>query len=439
MAVSQIPNLPPAIVLSGAELLEAVQAGASVKVTVNQISDFVGAGGGISLIQTSDPISGGTITTTGTIGLKANGVTNGFLGTMPTLTLKANLAGGTAQPTDASMSAIIDATIGSVRGSVLYRGAAGWTYLPPSTAGQFLQTNGSGADPAWASAGGSGTVTNIATTAPISGGPITGTGTLSLAANGVTNAFLSQMASHTIKGNATGGAANAADLTATQVTALLNPVTSSLQGVAPATGGGTVNFLRADATWADPIAGLAVPLTRPFNLPPSGFISTATGANGSASAATPAAGELRLFPIMFPVNVSFSTAVLRCVQAGPHNAKLVLFSSDGSGWPSSVISQSSSIPTTTVGMQSYDISGLLLKNVQYWIGIWADGGGTFSFGTWPTGSTPYVHGHSETSTSIGQSTIVDSQGYNPTLPPVAPAFLSANISTFLPPAIGLVP
>ena len=40
MADSQIPNLNPAIALSGAEQLEAVQAGASVRVTTRQIADL---------------------------------------------------------------------------------------------------------------------------------------------------------------------------------------------------------------------------------------------------------------------------------------------------------------------------------------------------------------------------------------------------------------
>ena len=41
-------------------------------------------------------------------------------------------------------------------------------------------------------------------------------------------------------------------LTGTQATALLNVFTSSLQGLAPASGGGTTNFLRADGSWASP-------------------------------------------------------------------------------------------------------------------------------------------------------------------------------------------
>jgi hypothetical protein len=43
--------------------------------------------------------------------------------------------------------------------------------------------------------------------------------------------------------------------TNTQLTALINSFTSTLSGAVPASGGGTVNFMRADGTWAAPPAG----------------------------------------------------------------------------------------------------------------------------------------------------------------------------------------
>lgn len=90
-------------------------------------------------------------------------------------------------------------------------------------------------------------------------GDVTGSGTGSfaatIAANAVTNAKAAQMAAGTIKGNNTGGTANAADLTATQATAMLNLFTSTLKGLVPLSGGGTTLFLRADGTWATPAGG----------------------------------------------------------------------------------------------------------------------------------------------------------------------------------------
>lgn len=67
--------------------------------------------------------------------------------------------------------------------------------------------------------------------------------------NSLSNAKFNQMAAHTYKGNNTGSTANAADITSTQLTADLNTFTSSLQGMSPASGGGTINFLRADGSW----------------------------------------------------------------------------------------------------------------------------------------------------------------------------------------------
>lgn len=68
----------------------------------------------------------------------------------------------------------------------------------------------------------------------------------------INNKFLAQMATNTIKGNNGGSTANPLDLTTTQVTAMLNPFTSTLQGLVPSSGGGTTNYLRADGTWAVP-------------------------------------------------------------------------------------------------------------------------------------------------------------------------------------------
>lgn len=94
----------------------------------------------------------------------------------------------------------------------------------------------------------------INTTSPISGGgALTTDLTLSLDANGVSNAFLAKMAAHTIKGNATGGTAVAEDLTGTQVTALLDAFTATLRGLAPLSGGGNSNLLRSDGTWTNSV------------------------------------------------------------------------------------------------------------------------------------------------------------------------------------------
>lgn len=56
-----------------------------------------------------------------------------------------------------TLSALIDANIGSTQGDVLYRGASTWSVLAPGTSGFFLETQGASANPLWAAAsGGSG-------------------------------------------------------------------------------------------------------------------------------------------------------------------------------------------------------------------------------------------------------------------------------------------
>lgn len=72
----------------------------------------------------------------------------------------------------------------------------------------------------------------------------------------VTNAKAADMAQATIKGRAVGaGTGDPTDLTRAQATAVMDQFTTTLQGVVPGSGGGTLNFLRADGTWAAPSIG----------------------------------------------------------------------------------------------------------------------------------------------------------------------------------------
>jgi len=90
-------------------------------------------------------------------------------------------------------------------------------------------------------------------------GDVTGSGTGSfaaaIAAGAVTLAKMASLAANSIMGNNTGSAATPIALTATQATAMLDAFTSVAKGLAPASGGGTANFLRADGTWAAPAGG----------------------------------------------------------------------------------------------------------------------------------------------------------------------------------------
>lgn len=68
----------------------------------------------------------------------------------------ANISGGAAAPVANTLTAIIDACIGSTQGNILYRNNTAWVVLAPGTAGHVLQTGGAAANPSWtAQTGGS--------------------------------------------------------------------------------------------------------------------------------------------------------------------------------------------------------------------------------------------------------------------------------------------
>jgi hypothetical protein len=137
-------------------------------------------------------------------------------------------------------------------------------------------------------------------------GPITGTGTTTIttaiaanaittttiANNAVTLAKLATQASNTILGNNSGSTAVPSALTATQVTALLNIFTTALKGLVPASGGGTTNFLRADATWAA-VASLSFTAISVNQTLVSGvnYLATVTGLTGTLPN-TPTIGDV---------------------------------------------------------------------------------------------------------------------------------------------------
>ena len=81
-----------------------------------------------------------------------------------------------------------------------------------------------------------------------------------IANNAVTYAKMQDVtATNRFLGRITAGAGDPEELTGTQATSLLDTFTSGAKGLAPASGGGTTNFLRADGTWAAPSAGSGSP------------------------------------------------------------------------------------------------------------------------------------------------------------------------------------
>lgn len=123
-------------------------------------------------------------------------------------------------------------------------------------------------------------------------GDVTGSGTGSFAttigSNKVTYAQMQDVsATNRFIGRITAGAGDPEEVTGTQATTLLDTFTSGLKGLAPASGGGTTNFLRADGTWTAPPAGGGS-----GSITASGYTMTTARMLGRTTASTGAIEEM---------------------------------------------------------------------------------------------------------------------------------------------------
>lgn len=207
--------------------------------------------GGTGIDTTPD-----TIVDTGTVALEA----------VADSTLLANISGSSTAPTPTTLTLFLDHVFSAARGTVLTRAISGWVALSPGTTGQFLKTQGVGADLMWDSPVGSGTVTSISAGTGIStgGSPITGTGTVALAA----------IANLNVLANTSGSSAAPV---ATTVTLLFDRAFGTTQGavlyrsasawvlLTPGTSGQvlTTGGASANPAWQDaPISGSSTPNLR---------------------------------------------------------------------------------------------------------------------------------------------------------------------------------
>ena len=275
MANQPIPTLPVAIGLTGDEQFELVQPGGtngtSKRATATQFVDLLNArypAPNITSISATTPVrvnGGDGPVTLGDAALTIGNYSIGnslLANTMPANTVKANVTSGTAGPTDATVSTVLD-TISMTQGAVLYRDTSSWIALSPGTNGYVLTTGGSGANPSWASP-------NISVVA-ITGGTISGV------------AITTSTINSSIIGGSTPAAATFTNLTATGTVSLSNPLTvpNGGTGAATLTANGIVygNGTSAVGVTAAGTTGQAL-LANSGNVPTWGavnLVSTVTG------------------------------------------------------------------------------------------------------------------------------------------------------------------
>lgn len=174
---------------------------------------------------------------------------------------------------------------------------------------------------------GDATGTLAASRFPALSGDITTTaGALSatIAANAVTNAKAAQMAAGTIKGNNGGSAANPSDLSASQVTAMLNAVvgdagSGGTKGLVPAPSSGDASaakYLKADGAWSNPnIIGLNAQ-TVSYTLALSDACGVVTMSNASANTLTVPPNSSVAFPTGTQIAVYQIAAGQTTIAAG---------------------------------------------------------------------------------------------------------------------------
>jgi len=154
------------------------------------VANGTGGGGTVTSVSTSSPLSGGPITGSGTISItQSDSTTDGYLSSTDWVTFNSK---GSGTVTSVATSAPLSG--GTITGS----GTVSITQSDASTDGYLSSTD-------WTTfnnkTSNTGTVTSVATTAPLGGGTITGSGTLTITqSDSTTDGYLSSTDWETFNG-----------------------------------------------------------------------------------------------------------------------------------------------------------------------------------------------------------------------------------------------
>ena len=129
-----------------------VGTGGTLGTLAYQSGTFSGTSSGVNTGDQTITLTG-DVTGTGTGSFAAtianSAVSNAKMANMTASTIKANVTGGSAAPTDATLSQVLDLVGSASQGDILYRGASTWTRLPAGALGNVLISGGASANPAW--------------------------------------------------------------------------------------------------------------------------------------------------------------------------------------------------------------------------------------------------------------------------------------------------
>ena len=230
-----------------------------------------GGSGTVTSVASGAGLSGGPITTSGTLSIATGGITSAMIadGAVANADLAANSVNGT-NIVDGSI-AVFDLAGDSVNASKIVDGAVGAADIDSSqvqrrvsgtcAAGSSIRDISATGTVTCESDDGTGTVTSVASGAGLTGGPITTTGTLSIATGGVTSTMIADgtvanadLAANAVNaGNIVDGSVGGADVNTAQVQARVTGTCAAGSSISTIAANGTVTCEADDtgpAAWS---------------------------------------------------------------------------------------------------------------------------------------------------------------------------------------------
>lgn len=209
-----------------------------------------------------------------------------------------------------------------------------------------------------------------------------------------------QIPNNRVLGNVSGAQASPAPLTATQLTTLCNAFTATLPGCAPASGGGTVNFLRADGTWNIPFNAAAPPAIG-NTTPNSGAFTTLTASGNAEFGSGIPFCDPRFYGALGNNSNNDTPAFAACVNLGIANGNGVEIHV---AWGTyclggGTVALTGSISGTTLTVTAVTAPGVLTLNMSVTGAGVTAGTSITAFGTGTGGTGTYTVNNSQTVSS----------------------------------------